>query len=387
MAELEPAPAPLPAVDDDPVRRLVAAWLLGYASPATRRSYALDMTAWLSASAPRPRHWPAGRPPGSPRCLGPHPTVRRRRRRRGPWPGGLAAVSSWYRYLVAEGIRAASPRRARPPAEDRRPGRDPRPHPGGGAARLLPAAREHGSRAASPCILAPCAHRACGSTRPSAATSATWPTTGPPDPAPRAQRRPRRPDSAHRARRPARWTTTWTAAPTGPLFITRTGKRMGQPEAWKMIRRLAARAGLDGAGRSSRTRCGSRSSLAPARPRPPRRRPGRRRPRRPPHHPPLRPRPPLPRPARFLRPHHMARRPDIAEAPRHGNITPVAGNLSETSRERWCATATGQTPGEVLQRLALELDAWLGQSGPPGRRDCPLSMRQPAGESHRAQPG
>ena len=34
----------------------------------------------------------------------------------------------------------------------------------------------------------------------------------------------------------------------GPLFITKAGKRMGQPEAWKMVRRLAARAALDGAG-------------------------------------------------------------------------------------------------------------------------------------------
>jgi integrase/recombinase XerD len=38
---------------------------------------------------------------------------------------------------------------------------------------------------------------------------------------------------------------------TGPLFITRTGKRMGQPEAWKMIRRLAARAALGAAGQIS----------------------------------------------------------------------------------------------------------------------------------------
>jgi hypothetical protein len=27
----------------------------------------------------------------------------------------------------------------------------------------------------------------------------------------------------------------------------------------------------------------------------------------------------------------------------------------------WCATAAGQTRGEVLQRLALELDTWLGE--------------------------
>jgi len=34
----------------------------------------------------------------------------------------------------------------------------------------------------------------------------------------------------------------------GPLFTTKTGKRMGQPEAWKMVRRLARRASLDGTG-------------------------------------------------------------------------------------------------------------------------------------------
>ena len=31
----------------------------------------------------------------------------------------------------------------------------------------------------------------------------------------------------------------------------------------------------------------------------------------------------------------------------------------------WCATASGQTRSDVLQRLALRLDAWLDQSGPP----------------------
>ena len=34
----------------------------------------------------------------------------------------------------------------------------------------------------------------------------------------------------------------------------------------------------------------------------------------------------------------------------------------------WCATASGQTRGEVLQRLALRLDAWLGEPGPPPER-------------------
>ena len=34
---------------------------------------------------------------------------------------------------------------------------------------------------------------------------------------------------------------------TGPIFVTKAGKRMGQPEAWKMVRRIALRASLDGA--------------------------------------------------------------------------------------------------------------------------------------------
>jgi site-specific recombinase XerD len=35
---------------------------------------------------------------------------------------------------------------------------------------------------------------------------------------------------------------------TGPLFVTKSGRRMDQPEAWRMVRRLAKRAELDGAG-------------------------------------------------------------------------------------------------------------------------------------------
>jgi len=31
----------------------------------------------------------------------------------------------------------------------------------------------------------------------------------------------------------------------------------------------------------------------------------------------------------------------------------------------WCATATGQARSDLLQRLALTLDAWLGEPGPP----------------------
>lgn len=34
----------------------------------------------------------------------------------------------------------------------------------------------------------------------------------------------------------------------------------------------------------------------------------------------------------------------------------------------WCAAATGQTRGEVIERIALTLDAWLDESGPPEQR-------------------
>jgi len=50
-AEPVPAPAPLPAAGDDPVWRLVAAWLLGYASPATRRAAYTRLRAQLRRSA------------------------------------------------------------------------------------------------------------------------------------------------------------------------------------------------------------------------------------------------------------------------------------------------------------------------------------------------
>ena len=45
--DLELAPGSLPVLGDDRVWRLVAAWLLGYESKATRRNYALDLSGWL----------------------------------------------------------------------------------------------------------------------------------------------------------------------------------------------------------------------------------------------------------------------------------------------------------------------------------------------------
>ncbi len=98
--ELELVPGPLPAADDGPARRLAAAWLLGYASPATRRSYVLDITAWLGFCDGRgigpldARRLHADAWARTMQAGGAAPrTVARR----------LAAASSWYRYLAAEG--------------------------------------------------------------------------------------------------------------------------------------------------------------------------------------------------------------------------------------------------------------------------------------------
>ena len=134
-------PGPLPDLNTDPVRRLVAAWLLGYQSPATRRAYTADMTAWL-AFCDEVGTSPAAGSAGPRRRLGPRMqaagaaprTVARR----------LAAVSSWYQYLAGKGLRTGSPlehaRRPKIPDRGETPGltRDE-------LRRLLAAAREDGS--------------------------------------------------------------------------------------------------------------------------------------------------------------------------------------------------------------------------------------------------
>jgi integrase/recombinase XerD len=135
-------PGPLPAVDTDPVRRLVAAWLLAYSSPATRRAYAADMIAWLGfcdehGTGPleaRRVHVDAWAQAMQAAGAAPRTVARR-----------LAAVSSWYQYLAAEGIRPGSPaenaRRPRIPDKGETPGLTR-----GELRRLLAAAHEHGSR-------------------------------------------------------------------------------------------------------------------------------------------------------------------------------------------------------------------------------------------------
>jgi integrase/recombinase XerD len=236
-------PGPVPAAGGDRVRPLVAAWLLGYQSPATRRSYALDAAAWVAFCAghgidplaARRVHLDAWA-----RALQAGGAAQRTAARR------LAAISSWYRYLVAEGVRADSPAEhvRRPKIADRgeTPGltRDE-------LRRLLAAARRHGS-ARSLALLSLLAHTGL---RIGEALSR--------DVEDLAHDRGRR--ILRLERKGGRGGRTGLTAPVsraldaylagrtaGPLFITKSGRRMGQPEAWKMTRRLAARAALDGAG-------------------------------------------------------------------------------------------------------------------------------------------
>jgi integrase/recombinase XerD len=241
-AELEVIPGTLPAVDEDPIRRLVAAWLLGYESRATRRNYGLDLAAWLgfcgsigldplTARRPHIDAWA--------RTLQASGAAQRSVARR------LAAVSSWYRYLVAEGIRADSPTEhvRRPKIADRgeTPGltRDE-------LRRLLTVAQTHGS-ARTIALLTLLAHTGL---RIGEALSRDVEHLGH--------------DRGHRIlrleRKGGRGDATVLTAPvtraldayldgrnSGPIFITKASKRMGQPEAWKMVRRIARRASLDGA--------------------------------------------------------------------------------------------------------------------------------------------
>ena len=212
-------------------------------SPATRRSYGADLAAWLAFPASygfdplqaRRAHVDAWARTLNAGGAAPRTVARR-----------LAAVSSWYGYIVAEGVRADSPaehvRRPKIPDRGETPGlnRDE-------LRRLLRAAEQHGSPR-SIALLTLLAHTGL---RIGEALSRDVEHLAH--------------DRGHRIlrleRKGGRGDRTVLTAPvsralddylsgrsTGPLFITKAGKRMGEPEAWKMVRRLARRAGLDGAG-------------------------------------------------------------------------------------------------------------------------------------------
>ena len=226
---------------------LVAAWLIGFASPHTRRSYAGDVAAWLAfcadhgiepvhqARRPHLDAWARSQQAADAR---PRSVARR-----------LAAVSSWYAFLVSEGARPDSPaeqvRRPRIPDIGETPGltRDE-------VRRLLAAAREHGSLR-SLTLLSLLAHTGLRITE---ALSRDVEHLGH--------------DQGHRIlrldRKGGKSGRTVLTGPvvrlleqyldgraSGPVFVTGTGRRMGQSEAWRMVRRLSRRAELDGAGRIS----------------------------------------------------------------------------------------------------------------------------------------
>jgi integrase/recombinase XerD len=241
--EIEPVPGLLPAVPEDPVRGLVAAWLLGFGSEHTRRNYAGDMAGWLefchtycidplTARRPHIDAWArsletAGQAPR---------TVARR----------LAAISSWYGFLVVEEVRPGSPaehvRRPRIGAEGETPGltRDE-------LRRLLAAAEEHGSLR-SVALMSVLAHTGV---RIGEALSRDVEHLGH-DRGHRILRLERKGGQSGRAVLTAPVVRALDAyldgRETGAIFITKTGRRMDQPEAWRMVRRLARRASLDGAG-------------------------------------------------------------------------------------------------------------------------------------------
>jgi integrase/recombinase XerD len=130
-----------PALASDRVSQLVASWLLGFGSVHTRRSYAGDVAGWREFCADhcidplmaRRPHVDAWARTLQERGLKPSSVGRR-----------LAAVSSWYGFLVIEQVIAATPaehvRRPKISDEGETPGltRDE-------LRRLLGAAAEHGS--------------------------------------------------------------------------------------------------------------------------------------------------------------------------------------------------------------------------------------------------
>jgi integrase/recombinase XerD len=259
-ADLELIPGPRPAAAGDRIRRLVAAWLLGYESQATRRNYGLDLAAWLSFCsdhgieplAARRAHVDAWA-----RTVSASGAAQRTVARR------LAAVSSWYRYLVAEDLIRSSPTEhvRRPKVADRgeTPGLTRNE-----LRRLLAEAKEHGSLR-SVALLSLLAHTGL---RINEALSRDVEHLAH--------------DRGHRIlrleRKGGRGDRTVLTAPvaraldeylagrtSGPLFITKAGKRMGSPRPGRWSGGWPSGLRSPGRVRFRRTPCGWRSSPAPGR--------------------------------------------------------------------------------------------------------------------------
>jgi integrase/recombinase XerC len=214
------------------IERAAARWLARFTSPHTRRAYVADLTAWLThcaatgvdpvlAGPADVQTWKDGLT-----AAGQQPrTVARR----------LAAVASWHRFLVDEGIRATVPGVERP-----RPASGPSAGSTGPTRtdidRLLAAAAPDPTAAALLQLLTTTALRVAdllardvedlGQHRGRAVLR------GPDGPVELTA-------AAVRALR-----THLAGRITGPLFVTGTGRRMGQSTAWRLVRRVARQAEL-----------------------------------------------------------------------------------------------------------------------------------------------
>lgn len=210
------------------IEQAAARWLAGFTSPHTRRAYVADLTAWLThcaaagvdpvlAGPADVETWRDGLA-----ATGQQPrTVARR----------LAAVASWHRFLVDEGIRATVPGVERPRPADR-----PAAPTRSDVARLLAAAAPDPAAVALLQLLTTTAlHIAdllardvedLGQHRGRAVLR------GPDGPVELTA-------AAVRALR-----THLDGRISGPLFVTGTGQRMGQSTAWRLVRRVARQAEL-----------------------------------------------------------------------------------------------------------------------------------------------
>lgn len=256
MTEIEPqggagtTPAPLDDTDADETTRLTAAWLLSFRSPNTQKAYRRDLQTWLAWCGRHqldPLQARRGHVDAYARQLehdgAAASTVARK----------MSAVSSWYTYLAAEQVIDRNPARdtGRPPVD-----RDRSLTPGLSdqeARRLLDRADADSPRSSALVRLLLFAGLRVGSVlnanhgdlgHDSGHRVLTLTTKG-------GQRRlvPLAPPvvaalDTYLASRPA-------PGEQDPLFTSRHGRRLDEPYVWRLVRRLARRAGVPQADRMS----------------------------------------------------------------------------------------------------------------------------------------
>lgn len=268
-AELEPLTGiSLPAVpvrdstQDELLARLTAAWLNRYDSHHTRAAYEKDLRYWVGWCQERGIHplrarmadvddWLAAQRDSGVSGDG-RPAARRSIARR------LSAVASWYGYLIRNTAGDGEPLLTHNPADtDARPkvNRDASPTVGlsrAEADRLITAADQDGLRSSAiirllltnalRCgVVSSLNIRDCGSDRGHRIITMTV-------------------KGGHLKRDPlppptARAIDAYLASrgdpPDGPLFATRTGRRLDEAYLFRLVRRLATRAGIPSADRLS----------------------------------------------------------------------------------------------------------------------------------------